>query len=704
VAISRAKQDLKIYADDKEKFLEYAQESVAKENPRELLQQQTKERVTNKAAVTVSQAAMGLSINKLDRLQKDNAKTIAPTRVDRKACPTYSYKDANHVAVMPTQALTKREVSPPTVNKAPLTVAGETVTSIHTAKQSNRVQVPKPFVPPVKRSCPPAPKKVEPFWIPISASQPPQHIQENHWHELLEGSAIHPEIAARNFRSLGMNSIEQEHEAWEYLMYSDKLERSNTGRLSAGMLNRYVHIEAGGWWCSAGVDPYCFQDLPPGQKPPQKIWGCYKPNTPRDNADKPGKKIKYEHPPKTELSIFLLDVPDEIAKRIYQQAGVNPSQSDRASGFWYCVWKHNLPVTITEGAKKAASLLSQGRAAIGLPGIYAGYRTKDEQGNLIKAHLHEELAVFATPGREIHICFDYETRPDTKLNIDIAISRTGSLLERQGAKVSVVNLPGPPKGVDDLIVAQGPLAYQKQERSALRLRAWREQNKQQQRLAPEPPKKLSQQSRKERLKAKLASKLTPEQQAVESRSQNLEQVLIAAMNHLSERDFLLLHSSVADYFKAAPLQPPSLAQRQVAQAEIEVLAAQIDSLWSKYRQQMDLVNQMEKKPFHLWSQKYKAAVAQAKDTMDLISQSVAQKQHKEHQLQQWDKQAEAYQAWEKDPCTIEMSSIAQVLGLPQMQSRFTNIQQEQKRQEQTRLAASRRNQQQQQGQRRGLSC
>jgi hypothetical protein len=117
---------------------------------------------------------------------------------------------------------------------------------------------------------------------------------------------------------------------------------------------------------------------------------------------------------------------------------------------------------------------------------------------------------------------------------------------------------------------------------------------------------------------------------------------------------------------------------------------------------MDIVNEMEKKPFHLWSQKYEAAVAQVKDTMDLISQSVAQKQQKEQQLQQWDKQAEAYQAWEKDPCTIEMSSIAQVLGLPQMQSR-TNIQQEQKRQEQTRLAASRRNQQQQQGQRRGLS-
>ncbi|MEH2048255.1 DUF3854 domain-containing protein [Nostoc sp.] len=33
--------------------------------------------------------------------------------------------------------------------------------------------------------------------------------------------------------------------------------------------------------------------------------------------------------------------------------------SDRQSGFWYCVWKHNIPCAIAEGAKKAASLLSQ---------------------------------------------------------------------------------------------------------------------------------------------------------------------------------------------------------------------------------------------------------------------------------------------------------------------------------------------------------
>ena len=306
------------------------------------------------------------------------------------------------------------------------------------------------------------------FLPPTSSSR----IDPSHWQELAEESGISPEIVELNFKSLHLDPIEQEHEAWEYLMYSKKLERINTGRLSTGMLNQYSHLEDGGWWCNAGVDPRSFASLQPSQKPTQKLWGCYKPNNKREKLDNPGKFIKYEHPPKTGLSIFLLDVPMNIARQIYESAGVEPSISDRSSGFWYCVWKHNVPVTLTEGAKKAASLLSQGEAAIGLPGIYAGYRSKDGLGNQIVPVLHDELAVFATPNRDIKICFDYETRHKTKRNIDIATYRTGQLLSDAGAQVSIVELPGPEKGVDDLIVAQGASAFRQVFIASVPLNDW----------------------------------------------------------------------------------------------------------------------------------------------------------------------------------------------------------------------------------------
>ncbi|WP_250126517.1 hypothetical protein [Chroococcidiopsis sp. CCMEE 29] len=71
--------------------------------------------------------------------------------------------------------------------------------------------------------------------------------------------------------------------------------------------------------------------------------------------------------------------------------------------------------------------------------------------------------------------------------------------------------------------------------------------------------------------------------------------------------------------------------------------------------------------------------------MGLISQSINQKEHKEQQLLQWDKLGEAYQAWEKEPHTVEMRNFVEVFKLPQMQARLTNIQQAQQHKQQAAL-------------------
>ncbi|MFN6499025.1 MAG: DUF3854 domain-containing protein [Nostoc sp. DedQUE01] len=336
----------------------------------------------------------------------------------------------------------------------------------------------------------------------------PAHIDTQHWQELVGKSGIVPGIAEMNFKSLHIDPIEQEHQAWEYLLYSNNIKRLNTGQLSKGWRDAYSHIEAGGWWCKSGVDPTQFEQLAPATQSSWKAWGCYKPNQPRPKTENkdgksvviPGKFTKYEHPPGVEKSIFLLDVPDDIAQGIYQKAQVNPTDSDAKRGFWYCVWKHNIPISITEGAKKAASLLSQGHAAIGLAGINGGYYktkklenpidniddneiealenqapgeidTHDAKGNATH-FLHPELAVFATTGRDFKICFDFDSSLKTKNNVDAATLCTGQLLEEAGCKVSVISLPGPDKGVDDYIVAQGSEAFALLQSQALPLEEW----------------------------------------------------------------------------------------------------------------------------------------------------------------------------------------------------------------------------------------
>lgn len=469
VAASRARHELKIYTEDPTRLVELAQQSKAKENALELLRKQ---------------------------IQKSTFKQHQAITIN--------------ISAPFEKPVLKQETTVSTPNVQPIV---KSVASSRTTSHDSSIKVPKVlpvlketpnyntvesvFSKPVLKSAAPT----EAFWTPHQSKDIPNFLEPKHWQEF-EDSAIHPDIAAKNFESLQFNYAGGEHEAWERLMVSEKLNRTNTGRLTDGFIRAYSHLDAGGWWCDAGVDARTFADLKPGEKPPIKRWGCYKPNQPRPKKDESGqiiegKFIKYEHPPKVELSIFLLDVPDDIAERIYSKHKVNPSDSDRQSGFWYCVWKHNIPCALAEGAKKAASLLSQGHVAIGLPGISAGYRTpKDEFGKKIgKSYLHEELAVFATPSREIKFCFDYETKRETKLNIERDISVTGGLLQKSGVKVRVVTLPGPDKGVDDFIIAHSPLAYEKLSHEAMNLRDWQRRNQYKSAATIEPPQKLTPEQR-----------------------------------------------------------------------------------------------------------------------------------------------------------------------------------------------------------------
>jgi hypothetical protein len=255
------------------------------------------------------------------------------------------------------------------------------------------------------------------------------HAQE--W----QHSAVDSEIIRLNVRSLSDNL------PYEYLLYSDQISRRNDGRLRDNWLNRYRHIEHGGWWCS-GVDVLTGKD---------DLWGCFKPNKPR-RAHDDRKLIKYEHPPRTETGIFALRVPLHIWQNIAQRYGqkVSSQEEYRSSGvqkfrrilnlertevlatereqgfqaptlpssvapfqagseslserhsellnssilnsfqfnpddFWQWVIEHpEIPITITEGAKKAGALLSAGYCAIALPGVNGGVRVpKDGLGNKI---------------------------------------------------------------------------------------------------------------------------------------------------------------------------------------------------------------------------------------------------------------------------------------------------------------------------------
>lgn len=259
----------------------------------------------------------------------------------------------------------------------------------------------------------------------------------------------------------------------DYLLYSEELPRRNDGRVTQSILKRYEHTEQGGWWCS-GID------LLTGHP---DSWGCFKPNTPRLNPEQ-RKLIKYEHPPKMATGLFALRVPLHIWQRISERFGVPilsheiaPEQPD--FGFWQWLKNHpQLPLCITEGAKKAGALLSAGYPAIALPGIHNGYRVpKDELGNRTgKAYLIPQLQKLVTKGREIQIVFDQDFKPNTIKAVNTAIKRMGYLLTQAGCSVKVLTWNGNlGKGVDDLLANQGQQVFDEIYEKSLSFEIWQAQ-------------------------------------------------------------------------------------------------------------------------------------------------------------------------------------------------------------------------------------
>ncbi|MEH1830658.1 MAG: DUF3854 domain-containing protein [Nostoc sp.] len=129
------------------------------------------------------------------------------------------------------------------------------------------------------------------------------------------------------------------------------------------------------------------------------------------------------------------------------------------SAFWDWVKSNTqIPVILTEGAKKAAAILSCGYVAIALPGVRGGYRQpKNEYGEISGApYLIPQLAVFAQQGRRIYFCFDADVKRTTVRDVNHAIAKTAKLLSSRGCEVKVMTWHSAlGKGIDDILAACG---------------------------------------------------------------------------------------------------------------------------------------------------------------------------------------------------------------------------------------------------------
>jgi len=267
-----------------------------------------------------------------------------------------------------------------------------------------------------------------------------------HRDEWIKGSAINPDLTDLNLLSLEGTT------PYERLFYSDQIKRLNTGRLPGWILKKYSHIEKGGWW-SSGVDPLTGES---------ESWGCFKPDHPRIDTTK-GKHQKYEHPLKATATLFALRVPlhtwEMVSKRydIPLPGNLIADANGEATGFWaWVIANPQVSIILTEGVKKAAALLSQGFAAIGLPGIWGGYRKNDGKPSLLpQLEVFASGPVLATGARQFYFAFDQDEKRKTRHANRKALWCTAKLLQDKGCKASIIAWEPWIKGCDDLIVTKG---------------------------------------------------------------------------------------------------------------------------------------------------------------------------------------------------------------------------------------------------------
>jgi hypothetical protein len=123
-----------------------------------------------------------------------------------------------------------------------------------------------------------------------------------------------------------------------------------------------------------------------------------------------------------------------------------------------------LPIVLTEGAKKAACLLSHGCIAISISGVWMGQEGKG-------AKLHPTISPFIVPGRPVYLAFDADII--VKESVSAALRQLGRLIKKERAEVFVTLWHlDQGKGADDLIVAEGATVFEQAFDEALPYSQW----------------------------------------------------------------------------------------------------------------------------------------------------------------------------------------------------------------------------------------
>ncbi len=284
----------------------------------------------------------------------------------------------------------------------------------------------------------------------------PDGVIPAHLIEWVEGSAVAPELAAANLQSLRGPEVIEALAGDRLAALGGHAQQYATGAVVRLLRPLEPLAAAGGWWCS-GLDPLA-DWTPMG-------WGQFKADQPRWDTER-NRARKYEAPLGVPTRSTWLRVPAAVAERVADRWGlelpsaVSADSTGCSGAFWrWVATEPRLPVVVTEGAKKAAALLSAGVPAVALPGVDNGAKRTGEVGadgrRTGPVELLSDLAALPWGKRRAWVLFDWSDSERGRRDVARAARRLGRHLRAAGAVVEVGTCPGPHKGADDHLAAGG---------------------------------------------------------------------------------------------------------------------------------------------------------------------------------------------------------------------------------------------------------
>ena len=151
---------------------------------------------------------------------------------------------------------------------------------------------------------------------------------------------------------------------------------------------------------------------------------------------------------------YFPPIPDRIAKAIAQSHNL-PAPGENET-FWEWFKNHpEIPLTLTEGGKKALSVVSLHQPAISLYGCQCGAKSKDEKGRDKPLFLLPELQPYVK-GRKVAIAFDRDSKPSTIKKVESGIYKLAIAIKKAGGRPYVATWdPTDGKGIDDVHARKG---------------------------------------------------------------------------------------------------------------------------------------------------------------------------------------------------------------------------------------------------------